>query len=356
MIFNPFSFLFPKKFVGVDVGTSAIKLVEISRWGKGTTLENYGEIKSGALFEESFQTFETATHLISEEFVGRAIKAILKEAKIRTKSAIFSLPDFSTFVTTFELPPMTEKEIPEAVHYTAPRYTPLPIKETTLDWHLIGGTPGDKKSHLKILLIAIPKEVVEKYQETAKRAGLQLYALEAEVLAINRALVKNEKKVICLVEIGAQSSTISIVDKGIFKKSYSSDFSSNRLTHSISASLDMEYSEAEKTKTKHGLISSQEIDLRDSLVLLINPFLEEIKKISDEFSRKNEKPVEEIYLSGGGANLPGLKKYIQKETGKKTKIPNCFSGILSPPILDKTLKEISPRFAGAVGAAIGELW
>ncbi len=353
MFFNPFKFLFPKKFVGVDIGTSAIKLVEVSRWGKGRTLENYGEIKSQALFEEQFRTFEKTTHLISEQFVGRALKAILREAKIKNKSAIFTLPDFSTFITTFELPPMTEREIPDAVRYTAPRYTPLPLSETTLDWKLIGGTPGGN-NHLKILLIAIPNEVVEKYQKTAELAGLDLYALEAEVLAIARAVIKKEKDIICLVDIGAQSTTISVVDKGNLKRSYSSEFSSNKLTFAISSSLNLDYAEAEEIKQEKGLISSQK-EIKRSLSLLIDPFLAEIEKVSDEFSRKTGKEVNKIYLSGGGANLPGLREYVEKETGKETKVPNCFSDLLYPPILGKTLKQVGPRFSAAVGVALQEL-
>jgi len=118
------------------------------------------------------------------------------EAKIKTKAAIFSIPDFSTFCTSIELPPMTEKEIEQAVYYAAPQYIPLPIAETTLDWRVVGGTPGDKNSPLKIFLIAIPKQIVQGYQKIAQSAGLELYALEAETLALARALVKSRRFVV----------------------------------------------------------------------------------------------------------------------------------------------------------------
>lgn len=352
MGFNPFKFLIPKKFIGVDIGTSAIKIVELSRWGGGKTLENYGEISSQALFEERFQTFDKTTHLLSEHFTSRAIQAVLQEAKIRTKSAIFSLPDFSTFFTSFELPPMTGKEIPEAVQFTAPQHIPLSIQETTLDWRLIDGNPGDKKSHLKVLVVAIPNEVVENYKRTAKMAGLELYALEAEVFGIIKSSIKKTKKTVCLVDIGAQSSTISIVDKGVLKKSYSSEFSSNQLTYTVATSLNIEEGEAEEIKKQYGIVPSKERDLKPALTVLIDPFLTEIRKVSSEFHQMAGKEVEAIYLSGGGANLPGLKDYISENLDKKTVIPDAFADILYPPILTDHLKKIGPRFSIAIGMAL----
>ena len=354
MVFNPFGMFFPKKILGIDVGTSSIKIVEISRWGKGRTLENYGEIKSVSLFKEPFRTFEKGTHLISSYFVSRAIRAVIGEAKIRSRAAIFAIPDFSTFFTSFELPPMNEAEIPDAIRYTAPQYSPLPMRETTIDWRLIEGTPGDKRSHLKILLIAVPREVVREYQETAKMAGLELYALEAEALGVTRSLIKKDKKIICLVDIGARSSTVSIVDKGFLKKSYSFDFSGNQLTHAISSALDIGYAKAEDLKSEYGLISSEK-NIAKILYLLIDSFLIEIKKISDEFYQIEGKTVDEVNLAGGTANLPGLKEYFSETLKKETKIPNCFLDFLYPPVLNKTLKEMSPRFSAAIGMALGGL-
>ncbi len=354
MVFNPFKMFFPKKFLGIDIGTSSIKVVEISRWGGGRTLENYGEIKSASLFKEPFQTFEKTSRLLSSFFVSRAIRAILEEAKIRTRAAILSIPDFSTFFTSFELPPMTEEELPQAIRFAAPQYTPLPVAETTLDWRLIEGTPGDKRSSLKILLITVPSRVVREYREMAKGAGLELYALEAEALGVTRASVKKNKKIICLLDIGAQSTTVSIIDKGVLKKSYSFDFSSNQLTHAVVSALDIGYTKAEEIKRKHGLISSKE-NITKTLYLLIDPLLVEIRKISGEFYQIERKTVEEIYLSGGMANLPGLKEYFSAVLKKKVEIPNCFSDLLSSPILNKTLREMAPRFSAAVGTALGGL-
>ena len=351
---NPFKVFFPKKMIGIDVGTSSIKIVELSRWGSGKTLENYGEIKSISLYKEPFKNQERGSYLLSNYFVSRAIKAVLQEARIKTKAVIFSIPDFSTFCVSFELPPMTEKEINQAVYYSAPQYIPLPITETTLEWRLIGGTPGDKKSPLKIFLVSIPNQVISQYQAVAKMADLDLYAVEAETLGLARALVGNDKTSICLIDIGMQSTTINIIDKGNLKKSYSFNFSGSQLTQAISSALGLGKTEAEEIKNKQGLISKQGGAV-ETLYLLIDPLLLEIKRILSDFYQIEEREIQEIYLTGGTANLFGLREYFEETLKRKVKISNCFSDLLYPPILEENLKEMAPSFSVAVGVALGGL-
>lgn len=344
---------FPKRMLGVDVGTASVKIVEISRWGGGKTLENYGEVQSTSLYKEPIKNFERGSYLLSDFFVSRAIRAVLDEAKIKTKEAVFSIPDFSTFHVPIELPPMPASELEQAVRYNAAQYIPLPISETTLDWKLIGGIPGDK-TPLKVLLIAIPNEIINGYKKIAQLAGLELYALEAETLALTRALVKDKSKIICLMDIGVQSTTVNIVEKGLLKKSYSFGFASNQLTYAISSTLGLGYKEAEELKNKQGLTSNN-ANLTKTLYLLIDPLLLQIRKISADFYQEEQKEIDGIYLTGGTAGLPGLREYFQETFKKKVEIPNCFSDLLFPPILENRLKEMGPSFSVSVGLSLGGL-
>ncbi len=340
--------------VGIDIGTSSIKIVEISRLGGGKTLENYGEVKSTSLYKESLLNVPRGSYLFSNDFVSKIIRGILDEAEIKTKAAIFAIPDFSTFCTSFDIPPMTEKELPDAIRYNASQYITLPVSEVTLDWRIISNSLGNKNSSLKVFLVAVPNQIVQKYQAIAKMSGLELYALEAEALGITRALVKNNKKTICLIDIGVQSSTINIIDKGFLKKSYSFDFNSSQLSRVVSSALGVGYEQAEDIKTKEGLMYFRN-DIVRNLYLLIDPLLIEIKSISAEFFQSDKKQIEEIYLTGGTANLPGLKEYFTESLKKDVFVPNCFAEFLYPPILEETLRKMSPNFSAAVGVALGGL-
>lgn len=345
---------FPQKMLGIDVGTGSIKVVEVSKWGQGKTLENYGEIKSLSLYKEPFKSNERGSYLLSNYFVSRAVRAILDEAKIKTKAVIFSIPDFSTFCTSFDLPPMTEKELPDAVYYSAPQYIPLPITETTLDWKVISGNPGDKQSSIKIFLVAIPKQVVEDYQKVAQMADLELYAVESETLALTRALVRENKECLCAIDIGVQSTTISIIDKGNLKSSYSFNFAGGQLTYALQSALGLGHTQAEEIKNTEGLISSKE-SISKTLYLLIDPLLNEVKKLLADFYLREGKDIKLIYLTGGTSLLPGLKEYFEEILKVKVEIPNCFSSLLYPPILGGSLEKMAPSFSVAVGVALGGL-
>jgi len=351
---NPLKMFFPKRMVGIDVGTASIKAVEISRWGQGKALENYGEIKSASLYKEPFRNVEKGSYLLSNYFVSRAIRAVLDEARIKTKAVIFSIPDFSTFCTSFELPPMSANELKGAVYYNASQYIPLPVTETTLDWQLIDGTPGNKQSGLKIFLVAIPNQVVQDYQKVAQMAGVELYAVEAEALGLVRSLVRENKNCICVVDIGVQSTTINIVDKKSLKKSYSFNFAGSQLTYSIASALGLGHSEAEIIKNTEGLVSAKE-EISKTLYLLIDPLVIEVRKVLADFYLQEGRDVDVVYLTGGTSGLPGLREYFSEVLKKKVEIPNCFSELLYPPILGKTLETMAPSYSVATGVALGGL-
>lgn len=353
---------FPKKMVGVDIGTSSIKIVEISRWGKGITLENYGEIQSVFIYQEpsvngspTGQAAKKDSNHLSTNFVARAVRGILDEARIKTRQVVFSIPDFSTFCTSFEMPAMPDNEIPGAIRFNAAQYITLPISEVTLDWKIISGNPAsaDKtKEKLKVFLAAIPNQIVQEYQNIAKAAGLELYALEGEAMGITRALTKNNKKTVCLLDIGVQSSTVNIVDNGFLRRSYSFNFYSSKLASAVASALGITQQEAEHIKNTEGILSKRQ-GVSETLYLLIDPLLREVQGISAEFAQAERKPVEEMYIIGGTANLPGLKEYFAESLQKPVHVPNCFADLLYPPILEETLKDMSPGFAVSVGAALG---
>jgi len=347
--------LFSKKVLGVDIGTNSIKIVEISVWGQQKKLENYSEVKSSLLSKEPLLSTSETGDLISNDLMSKALKEILKEAKIKTKKVIFSLPDFLTLAAFFEIPQMTEKEIPGAIYYNASRYLTLPISEVTLDWKIIPNMGGHKSSNIKVFLIAVPNQVIKEYQNISKAAGLELCAIEAEVFGLVRVLGSNNKNTICLIDIGAKTSTVNIVDKGYLKSSYSIGFGGKQLSPAPSSSLGVQLNEANARKVGEDIISQKE-NVKKNMQVTLEPLFSEIKKISDDFIVKEQRQINEIFLTGGASNLPGLKDcFADNFKGSAVYIPNCFSGFSYPKVLKENLLEMSPRFSVAVGVALGIL-
>jgi type IV pilus assembly protein PilM len=352
----PFAKNDQQSFLGIDVGTASIKIVEISQKGKRKVLENYGELGMDAVYKESFRTFNKNTLLLSTNDVSRALRAMVQEAEFKTNKAIFSLPDFATFFTTFDLPPMTAKEIPQAVEFEARKHIPLPTSEVVLDYQLLTKHSPDKERN-KVLLLAVPSAAVNQYKETAKKAELDIIALEAEVFGLQRSLVRNDKATVFLVDIGSQSTTLSVVDRGLLKTSFSFDTASKDLTFALSKSLRIGMPEAEKIKMKEGISYSGNDDNEKILGPILDSIITEIKKVVKSFSLEEQRQPEEIILSGGTALLPGLASYFQKSISQEfkaisIKLADPFADIFYPPSLEKKIKEMGPTFAVAVGEAL----
>ncbi|MCH8048753.1 pilus assembly protein PilM [Patescibacteria group bacterium] len=216
MKLGSFKFI-PKSFLGVDIGTSSIKVVELSRWGTKKSLKNYGEIRSEVLYDKPFRTAEKSSLLLSSKDIARALLGILEEAKIETKDAVFSIPDFSSFFTHFELPPMTKEELPEAVRYEARKHIPLPFSEVTFDWQILNKKRfGLPKEPVRILMVAVPNELINQYQEIALLAKLRLSTLEAEVFGLIRSSLKNEEESVVMLDMGAQTTRLMWLKKVYF--------------------------------------------------------------------------------------------------------------------------------------------
>ncbi|MFA4998591.1 MAG: type IV pilus assembly protein PilM, partial [Candidatus Paceibacterota bacterium] len=299
--------LIPKKFLGIDIGTSSIKIVEISRWGERKKLENYGEVSADILYEKPFRTFEKSTLTLSAQDVSKAIKGVLEEIKTKTKQCIISIPDFSSFFTNFELPPMTKEEFDQAIRYEARQHIPLPLGEVTLDWQILKGEVSDsQKSKLKILLVAVPNEIINQYKEIATLSQLELVALEAEVFGLSRSLIgEDDKGVISIIDIGAQSTTCSIIDKKVLKTSHSFDIGGNELTDRISKALSVDHKIASDFKKKYGISTREGLGLtiqqniKDILLPLIDIIIREVDKIFINFQQTEGKEVQKIIIAGG---------------------------------------------------------
>src|SRR6056297_435200 len=246
MIWNSFK-IFSKKVLGIDIGTSAIRIVELSSWRGKPKLENYGEIKSSSLRGESFRRVEGEKMMLSDSEISRGIKAIIEKAGMEAEEAIFSLPDFSTFFTVFSLPRMEEEEIKDAIEYEARRYVPLPLKRVTLDWEIVENDEPVAKKPNKVILAAIPDELISQYKKIAELSNLKLKALESEVFSLVRSQIDNKNNFV-IVDVGAKTTTVNVVHKNNLALSHSIDVGGDSLSEVLVDKLGYDFERAEKSK------------------------------------------------------------------------------------------------------------
>lgn len=341
-------FSFSKRCLGIDIGSSSIKIIELSRRGKKTKLENYIEVRSP---KGKLMLKREGENVVFPRTTAKTIRMVLDKVGIKTKRAVFTLPDYSTLFTWFELPLMTKEEIPEAVKYEARHHSPFPLSEVILDWQII--EQGEEK--IKILLIIMPKEVVNQYQRISTMSQLNTQILEAEAFAFARSSIKEKDKTIALVDIGEKTSTCSIIDNGVLKRSYSFDISGEELTEAVSKSFNINYKEAEELKKSYGLYPREEKgakNLKEALLPGVKLISKEISGAAENFYQSEFKRVQKVILGGGGSLLLGLKEHLIEELKVEVEAAAPFSDISCPSILENTLAALGPSYAIAVGAAL----
>ncbi len=335
--------------LGIDVGTSSIKIVELTKKGQNIELTNY--VSYYRMKAQQTFPFQTASFSFFEEDVASKIRDSLRTAGISTKNANFSVPGFCGFFTTIELPKMDLSEVREAVKYQSYKYIPLPLQEIEIDYEIMN--ENQEENVIKVLVVAIPKDIVQKYQNVATLSGLNIKFLEVESFSDKRALLKNSQEPAVIVNIGDRATNVVVVDKGHIRVSDSLDFAGFQITKAISDGLNISFQRADEirkekgiTREIGGLVSMPIFSVVDKIIFGTQ------KAISAYVARNPLYKPSRIILSGGIATTPGLCDYFYSKTNIKTEIGKPFDKILYNPALQNIIDEIGPSYSVAIGAAL----
>ena len=352
-----------RRQLGVDIGTSSVKIVELENSDASLRLSNYSIMDGSDFFGDTSGSNVPSGLKMSEDDIALALRRLISEAKIKTTEAVMSIPIFSSFLTVMELPNLTPKELENAVPFEARSYIPVPLAEVVLDWLIIPPAPPPPSTTLTpsqkvtVLLIAVPKEVVSKYQRIAAAANLNLAALESESFSLARVLVGDNSGTVILVDLGARNTNLTIVDRNFIFMSHSADLSGKEVTKIISRSLNITPSRAEELKKTTGVAAA---GADKGLAQIISPFIDklinEVERMDGLFFKKENKKVEKMILTGGAANLPGLAEYLSRRLGLAVIVGNSFSKIKFEPLLEQIFRrELSSGLAVAAGLAMRDL-
>lgn len=365
-------FFKPKKYLGIDIGTSSIKLVELKKEGDKIILNTYGELKISENNADG-KIGKIDMSRMSEKQISDMLRQLMIAAKTNTKDAVFSIPVFSSFITLMDLPLMNDKELENSIPFEAKKYIPVPINEVQFSWSVVEKSSekngisqnipinpigslsaGGSADKMQILLVAVPNEIMIKYKNIAKSAGLNAN-FEIETFSIVRSLIRkgiDDSGVAAIVDMGAKSTEIFVVDNGLLRMSHNFETSGANITRALSQSLNLSPEQAEDLKIKKGLkLSSSEKSATDSILPLIDMIIFEIERINTNYQQRTGRRVQRIILSGGTAKLPGLVDYVSNHMGITVSIANPFSKVSFSPVLDQILRDIGPSFSVSVGLA-----
>lgn len=345
------SFLGKGSCLGVDIGTTSIKIAEISKGKKRPSLLNYGVLETYGHLERVNDVIQTSSLKIAEQETANLLKSLVDKMGVRSREVIASMPAFSSFLTLLEVPEMSDAETIKAVSFQIRQHIPLPVTEVSIDW-IRGAKHQDEKGNTtrEILLISMPNEHIKRYQMIFKLAGLDLVAIELESLGMVRALTENDSPPTLIVDIGAKSTNVVVVDKGFIKHSIQSDFAGSSLTQSIASGLNININRAEELKRKRGVSGAGgEYELSTLTLPFLGAIINEVRRARDFYEKNSSSKIEKVILSGGGANLSGIEKYFEEQLGVPAIVGNPFSKLEYSTKMEPFIKELGPNLSVAIG-------
>lgn len=352
--------------VGIDIGSSSIKVVQIKNKRGKAVLETYGSLSLGP-----YAGFDVGqvTNLGNEKIV-EALSQIMREAGVTARIASLSIQAASSLIFVIELPPgITESQLSEIVPNESRKYIPVPISEVSLDWWVIPKRDNDSleqegsqpeissvSTKIEVLVVAIHNDSLLKYRDIIKTVGLDSDFFEIEAFSSIRSLLTHELAPVLVIDFGASKTKLAMIEYGVVKTFHIINRGSADLTSSLAQSLSVPFSKAEEIKREFGLMGAQiDKNVPEIISSSLDYVFNEADSVVLNYEKKYNKAVSKVILSGGGALLKGFTEKAEEHFKVPVFNGDPFSKIESPAFLEEVLKTIGPEFSVAVGLALKRL-
>ncbi len=341
--------------LGVDIGSSAIKVVQLRRERGKAILETYGAI---ALGPYANQEVGRATNL-SAERIGEALKDLMREANVTASDAAISVPYSASLVSMISVPRVPERQLAQMMPIEARKYIPVPIGEVMLDWFVL---PDDKPkadaptpTHMKVLLVAIHNDTLAKYQAIVAAGGLKPSFFEIEVFSTVRSVLDRGIAPTAVLDMGASTTKLYIVERGLVRESHIINRGSQDVTLAISQALGLPVGKAEEEKRLRGLSDPAQAQLVRAIELTLETVIAEVNRSILAFEQHAGASVSKMVMAGGGSALKGLAAYAKPKISTPIEAALPFEKTEAPAFLAEVLSEAGPEFSVAVGLALRRL-
>jgi len=336
--------------VGIDIGQSTVKITCLSNDDSKIVLNAIGESK---IPKTENKEIDRDKFLIE---VGKEIKNLLNDLKIREKKTVVSLPENEVISRLIRLPPLKENEIMDALRFEAETFIPFPLDQVSIDYEIV---EKDDAGRLSIFVIAAKNNLINSYIKLFKSIGLELLALESPSISLRRVLMLGMPMVerVVVIDIGEKFSDIFSVNKNNIYFARPLSLGGESLTRAISLNLGLDMASAEEYKKAYGMKESElEGKIRAAIMPIFNDISEELRKTLALFNEDVGKQVEVLILTGGGANLPGMAEELNRILGIEVQVLQPFIKIDTTKTQSAyNLNTEGCRFSLSVGLALRSL-
>ncbi len=346
--------------LGLDIGSSSIKVVQLRKKGGKAVLETYGEL---ALGPYTNLEIGRATSLPVDK-MSAAVTDLLRESNATTKKAGVAIPMGSSLITLIDLPSLPESELASMIPIEARKYIPVPITEVTLDWWVIPtertgiyeDSEKPKTERVEALVVAIHNDIIARYNEIIKATGLESSFIELEIFSTIRAILDGTAGTVMIFDMGAGSTKLYIVERGVVHSSHSVNRGSQDITISLSTALGVTLTEAESIKRGFGAVRrDNEKEIFDIISLTMDYIFSEANRTLLNYQKRYNRNVSKVILTGGGVGYKGLLELAKMNMQTTVELGDPFSKVEYPAFMEDVLKQTGPEFSVAIGVALRRL-
>ncbi len=337
------------RVVGIDIGASSIKVVELEERDGVVTLTTYGELQLGPYGDGTAIGQAIA---LSASVERQALVDILRESAVKAKHAVLAIPLSSSFVTTMSLEAGPEDDISSRVRVDARKYIPVPIGDVTLDWAEItvnsAGAPGTRD----VLLAAIQNDALKRFLNLMQTADLPGPPTEIECFSAIRATFETERPNTAVIDIGAGVSKLYITEQGLLARMHRVPTGGIKVTERMVEERQLSFADAETLKRTVTTTDADYGWVQKLTQVTYGRTIKEFRQVIEEYQSRSGLEVTDVILTGGGATGFGLDTMIAHELGRRVSIAVPFNKVAYPAFMEDTLTVIGPIFAPALGAAL----
>lgn len=351
----------PESVLGIDIGTSSIKVVQLSKKGEKAVLDTYGELSLGPYAQVPIGS---STNLHTE-VLAEAMNDLLleKEVALTTKTCGIAIPFKASLLSVVQMPEVSKKELETMVPIEARKYIPVPISDVTIDWSIVPEVEeeeedfarglGIKMKKIDVLLVAIHNNIIKQYNEIVAKTALDAKFFEIEVFSTMRAVLEGVKGPVMIFDMGASTTKLYIIDRGLVLYSHTINRGSQDITANISRIMNIPIEEAEVLKRSVGLGKTADgADTSEAISVIAEYIFSEANRFLFDFQKKRNHNIKAIYLTGGGSALIGFRDLAAENFKVEVISGNPFEKIETPAFLEKVLQMTGPEFTVAAGAAL----
>ena len=333
-------------FFGLDIGTSAIRLVELQNKGPVKSLNRYSSVEIDSKLSLSDAKAD-------QQKLAQIIKDLVAQSRIQTKNVAVGIPSQRVFTTLVDIERLSPAELDKTIKYQADSLIPTPLDQSKIDWALLGDSPQDK-TKVEVLLTSVPNDYVEGRLDMLESIGLNVIAFEPDNIALARALIPTEAPAPQMViDIGQKSTDLVIVMNGAPRLTRSITTGSEAIVRSAMQNLSIDEAQANQFVFKFGLSKEKlEGQIHQAIIGTVDILMTEIEKSIKFFqARYDNIQMERVIVTGGASALPEFPLYIANKFGINVEIGSAWRNIAFPQERQNELLSVSNHFGVAAGLA-----